>query len=130
MLRLSGHAIAQSGLFEIAASLGADVPFFLEGGRAFGTSRGDEATAAILARTPGPIFTAGDNAYESGTLGQYESCYGPSWGQFKAQTRPAPGNHEYDLSPNAAPYFAYFGAKAGAANATITRVCFGAAMKQ
>src|SRR5439155_3093313 len=58
------------------------------------TSRGDEATAAILARTPGTNFTAGDNAYESWTGGQYGCCYGPAWGQFKERTRPAIGNHE------------------------------------
>jgi len=76
------------------------------------TSRGDEATAAILARTPGTIFTAADNAYESGTAGQYESCYRPSWGQFKERTRPAIGNHEY-VTPNGAGYFEYFGGAAG-----------------
>jgi len=76
------------------------------------TSRGDEATAAILAQVPGTIFTAGDNAYESGTVGQYQSCYDPSWGRFKDRTKPAVGNHEY-LTPAAAGYFAYFGAAAG-----------------
>jgi hypothetical protein len=76
------------------------------------TSRGDEATAAILAHVPGTIFAAGDNAYESGTAGQYQSCYDPSWGRFKDRTRPAVGNHEY-LTPGAAGYFAYFGEAAG-----------------
>lgn len=42
LLRLTGKQIAMERLIEIAAGLGADVPFFLFGGRALGTSRGDE----------------------------------------------------------------------------------------
>jgi 4-diphosphocytidyl-2-C-methyl-D-erythritol kinase len=42
LLRLTGRPIAPGRLLEIAAGLGADVPFFLFGGRALGTSRGDE----------------------------------------------------------------------------------------
>jgi hypothetical protein len=77
------------------------------------TSRGDEATAAILRQVEGTVFTAGDNAYDAGSIGQFESCYGPSWGPFRARTRPAIGNHEY-ATPGAAGYFEYFGAAAGA----------------
>jgi len=42
LLRLTGRKIAPERLLKIAASLGADVPFFLFGGRALGTNRGDE----------------------------------------------------------------------------------------
>jgi 4-diphosphocytidyl-2-C-methyl-D-erythritol kinase len=42
LLRLTGKRIPLSKLIEIAAGLGADVPFFLFGGRALGVSRGDE----------------------------------------------------------------------------------------
>ena len=42
VLRLTRAALAPERLLEIAAGLGADVPFFLFGGRALGTSRGDE----------------------------------------------------------------------------------------
>jgi 4-diphosphocytidyl-2-C-methyl-D-erythritol kinase len=42
LLRLTRQRIAPERLLEIAAGLGADVPFFLFGGRALGTSRGDE----------------------------------------------------------------------------------------
>src|SRR5688572_17038113 len=74
---------------------------------------GDEATALLLDAIPdGTVFTTGDNAYEQGTEAQYTNCYHPNWGRHKARTRPAPGNHEYD-SPNAAGYYAYFGAAAG-----------------
>ena len=41
-LRLAGRKLPTARLMEIAASLGADVPFFLLGGRALGVSRGDE----------------------------------------------------------------------------------------
>jgi 4-diphosphocytidyl-2-C-methyl-D-erythritol kinase len=41
-LPFTGKKIPQARLMEIAASLGADVPFFLNGGRALGVSRGDE----------------------------------------------------------------------------------------
>jgi 4-diphosphocytidyl-2-C-methyl-D-erythritol kinase len=41
-LRLTGKKIRQARLLEIAGSLGADVPFFLLGGRALGANKGDE----------------------------------------------------------------------------------------
>jgi 4-diphosphocytidyl-2-C-methyl-D-erythritol kinase len=41
-LRLNGKKLAPARVIEIAASLGADVPFFLFGGRALGVNRGDE----------------------------------------------------------------------------------------
>ena len=72
----------------------------------------DDATAALVEGIAGTVFTAGDNAYESGTVEQYRDCYGPSWGRFKDRTRPVPGNHEYQ-TPGAAGYFEYFGAAAG-----------------
>jgi 4-diphosphocytidyl-2-C-methyl-D-erythritol kinase len=41
-LQLHGKKLPPTRLIEIAASLGADVPFFLFGGRALGVNRGDE----------------------------------------------------------------------------------------
>lgn len=41
-LRLLKKRLSRERLFAIAASLGADVPFFLEGGRATGIGKGDE----------------------------------------------------------------------------------------
>jgi hypothetical protein len=75
-------------------------------------SRGDEATAALVAARQGTVATLGDNAYENGTPSEFARCYGPSWGRFKDRTRPAVGNHEYN-TPGAAGYFSYFGAAAG-----------------
>jgi hypothetical protein len=77
-------------------------------------SQGDEATSALVDGLPGTIILAGDIAYESGTVKDFTDCYDPSWGRHRARTRPAPGNHEYD-TPNAAPYYAYFGTNAGPA---------------
>jgi hypothetical protein len=77
-------------------------------------STGTEATAKLLDRTPGTILALGDNVYPTGTAEQFANCYGPTWGRHRDRTRPAPGNHEYDVS-GAAPYYAYFGAGAGPA---------------
>lgn len=75
-------------------------------------SKGDEATAALLDRIPGTVFTAGDNVYPNGTLDRYRRCYGPSWGRHRARTYPAAGNHDYRVNRGAA-YYDYFGARAG-----------------
>jgi acid phosphatase type 7 len=72
-----------------------------------------EATAKILDRVSGTVFTAGDNAYMAGTMEDYQRCYGPTWGRHLARTRPVPGNHEYEHGSGGAAYFAYFGANAG-----------------
>lgn len=73
---------------------------------------GAVATARLLDRIPGTVFTVGDHAYPSGTARQFQDCYEPSWGRHKARTRPAPGNHDY-LTANGKPYFDYFGDSAG-----------------
>ena len=77
-------------------------------------SSADQATGDLIEAIPGTVFTTGDNAYPDGTAQQFADCYGPAWGGFKARTRPAPGNHDYNSS-GAGPYFAYFGANAGQA---------------
>lgn len=75
-------------------------------------SAGPEATALLLDRQPGTVFTLGDNAYPSGREEDFRDCYAPSWGRHRSRTKPVPGNHEYE-TPGAAPYFAYFGSGAG-----------------
>lgn len=74
----------------------------------------DEATAALLDGIPGTVFTAGDNAYGSGTAEQFADCYGPSWGRHLDRTLPSAGNHDH-LTKDLAGYFGYFGSRAGAA---------------
>lgn len=56
---------------------------------------------------PTRVLTLGDNAYEDGTASDYATKYDPNWGQEKARTSPAPGNHDYHLS-GAPGYFDYF----------------------
>jgi len=75
---------------------------------------GAQATAKLIEGIPGTVFAAGDLVYENGTVAEFRNCYDPTWGQFRDRTKPALGNHEYG-SPGAAPYFAYWGAAAGAA---------------
>ena len=75
-------------------------------------SGGDEITADLLDDIAGTVFTLGDNAYPKGTATQFANCYDPSWGRHRDRTRPSPGNHDY-ATPGAAPYYAYFGTRAG-----------------
>lgn len=72
----------------------------------------DSATAALVAETPGTVFTLGDDAYPDGSTSNFATCFDPTWGVVKGRTRPVVGNHEYN-STGAAPYYAYFGAAAG-----------------
>jgi hypothetical protein len=79
-------------------------------------SAATKATAQLVTSTdPTVALTLGDNQYPAGSLADFQTGYGPTWGAFKSTTRPAPGNHEYDASPTAAGYFAYFGSRAPAA---------------
>lgn len=91
-------------------------------------TRADEATARIvdsLLTAPGAlivqsfVFTLGDNAYPSGSGGAnnyFRRCFAPSWGTVRIINliHPAPGNHDYDTG-SGAPYFDYFGDRAGPA---------------
>jgi hypothetical protein len=74
--------------------------------------RGAAATAKLIEDTPGTVFALGDLVYDARTLLDFQNCYGPTWGKFKARTHPALGNHEY-IEPTAGAYFAYWGTQAG-----------------
>lgn len=74
-------------------------------------SDGDEATAALLDDIAGTIFTAGDNAYDDGTVEDFRACYDPSWGRHRDRTWPAAGNHDWHTE-DLAGYRDYFGAAA------------------
>jgi len=77
-------------------------------------SSGDEATAKLLDNISGTVLALGDLAYPDGTASNFSKCYHPSWGRHRSRTRPTPGNHEYHSS-GAAPYYSYFGSRAGPA---------------
>ncbi len=69
-LKLAGKRVAAARLAEIASSLGADVPFFLRGGRALGIGRGDEiyplpdiARRSVLVISPHDIAVPTKDAY-------------------------------------------------------------------
>src|SRR2546427_9019101 len=76
----------------------------------------DEATADVVkhrvaADPTTTVAMLGDGAYPVGDLSTYNQCYDPSWGAFKANTKPAPGNHDFAASTDrkSAPgYFGYF----------------------
>ena len=89
------------------------------------TSTGDEATAQLVdsvlkadsaAGVENHVFTLGDNVYPRGSARDFERCFTPSWGdptrRIMKWIRPSPGNHEHDTDW-AAPYYRYFGARAG-----------------
>jgi 4-diphosphocytidyl-2-C-methyl-D-erythritol kinase len=69
-LRLTGKKLPPSDLLQIAASLGADVPFFLYGGTALGIGRGEEiyplpdvSPFALLVVSPRDIHVPTPDAY-------------------------------------------------------------------
>jgi len=64
----------------------------------------------LLAETHGTGFTLGDNSNDSGTRDQYD-CFARTWGPFKGNLMPSPGNHDYETTPPF--YYDYFGAAAG-----------------
>jgi 4-diphosphocytidyl-2-C-methyl-D-erythritol kinase len=71
LLRLTGKRLEAARLLEIASGLGADVPFFLQGGRALGIGRGDEiyplpdfARRQVLVISPRDIAVPTKDAYQ------------------------------------------------------------------
>jgi hypothetical protein len=62
------------------------------------------------------VATLGDNAYPTGSAGDFAQCFGSTWGDtaklIMRSIRPAAGNHEH-LSNGASPYYEYFGSRAG-----------------
>ena len=78
---------------------------------------GAPATARLLQKEPAAtVAMLGDGAYDlsrastGSDAAAYHTCYDPTWGQadIKARTRPAPGDNEYEGSPQAADYYSYF----------------------
>ena len=88
-------------------------------------TEGDEQTAHLVdsvlkadsvAKVTDAVFTLGDNAYPDGSASNFALCWAASWGDSSKRImkliHPAPGNHEHQ-SVGAAPYYQYFGKKAG-----------------
>jgi len=58
------------------------------------------------------FLALGDLQYENGALASFETAYDASYGRLKAETKPVPGNHEYNTA-GATGYYTYFGTTAG-----------------
>ena len=98
--------ILAAGVFSALALVAPPPTLVAAGDIASCSSTGDEATAALVARTPGTVAVLGDAVYERGTAEEFRSCY--SWRRFRGRTRAALGNHEYGTG-TAAAAIAYFG---------------------
>ena len=96
---------AATGFSALALLAPAPATLVAAGDIASCNSKGDEATAALVAGIPGTVAVLGDAVYERGTTAEFRDCY--SWRRFRARTRAALGNHEYN-TPGAAPARAYF----------------------
>ena len=88
-------------------------------------SGGDELTAHLVdsllvadsvADVEDVVATLGDNAYPNATDADFARCFRPSWGdsakRIMQRIRPSPGNHEHYVE-KAAPYYRFFGRRAG-----------------
>ncbi len=73
-----------------------------------------EATARLLDRIPGTVFTLGDNVQDQGTAEEFSKCFDPTWGRHRSRMLPTVGNHDWN-GGTGRPYFAYFGPSAGPA---------------
>jgi hypothetical protein len=70
-------------------------------------SSAPEQTARLLDGIGGKIFAAGDLAYPSGSVDDFQKCYDSAWGRHIPRTYPVPGNHEYQ-QPGATPFYDQF----------------------
>ena len=112
---VSGRSGAVSAATAACSSSGGTDPVITAAGDICSSSTDCTATSdLVLSLNPTRALTLGDNAYDDGTLSQFNSEYDPNWGRFKSITSPSPGNHEYHVA-GAADYFSYFGSQAPAA---------------
>ncbi len=101
-LRLTKKKLPLARLMEIAASLGADVPFFLLGGRAVGVNKGDEIYPLadipklhLLVVSPRKIHVPTPDAYrwlKSKAIGLTKPAVNPKLWEFCALCWSAQGN--------------------------------------
>jgi 3',5'-cyclic AMP phosphodiesterase CpdA len=67
-----------------------------------------ETLAVVEALAPDLVLPLGDNQYETGSQNEYAEAYNLSWGRLRANSRPVPGNHEYQEDFTARGYFDFF----------------------
>jgi Ca2+-binding RTX toxin-like protein len=102
------------GLSSAAPSTAAADPVIAAAGDSCGDATSCAPTASVIdGINPDALLTLGDNAYEDGTLAEYNAYYKPNWGRHDAKVYPSPGNHDFHTA-NAQGYRDYFGARAPA----------------
>jgi hypothetical protein len=106
-----GSSVTAGPIWTFKTADGPDPVLLGAGDVAMCDSSGDEATGAIVDGIDGTVFTAGDNVYVNGTAQEFNDCYDPSWGSFKARTRPTAGNHDWNTG-NLNGYNGYYGSNA------------------
>ncbi|CAA9285214.1 MAG: hypothetical protein AVDCRST_MAG26-3676 [uncultured Chloroflexia bacterium] len=92
----------------------------------------------IIANAPQAVLALGDLQYECGQLANFGAAFQSSWGRFKSNIYPVPGNREYNVEGDeaacprsepfpsgAAGYFTYFGAQAAPREDGCTVNCKG-----
>jgi acid phosphatase type 7 len=90
-----------------------------------------QATANLLAAgNYDAVVPVGDLQYECGQPAAYTAVYDPSWGQFKAKTRPVHGDHEYTgpngcNTPGSSGYYDYFDGAASPNQPNCVSACQG-----
>jgi hypothetical protein len=108
----------------IGAAPGADAVFAGAGDIARCPGDPTIATARLLDRIGGAVFTLGDNVYPKSTTELLEPCFGPTWGRHRSRMLATPGIHAW-ADAAGAPYFSYFGPAAGAGNGGYYSVTLG-----
>jgi hypothetical protein len=77
-----------------------------------GCNSGATATANLLSRYPSStLLLFNGDATDTGAYSEFTNCFDTTFGKYKAEIRPEPGNHEYGTS-GASGYFGYYGAQA------------------
>ena len=126
----ASHTTVLMAAGDIACAPGADVT------RA--TCQQQATSDLIIANAPQAVLALGDLQYECGQLANFRTAFEASWGRFKSNIYPVPGNREYNLEGDepacsssepfpsgATGYFTYFGAQAAPREGGCTANCRG-----
>ena len=104
-----GSTVATSVQTAVVSAASTVDPTLVAAGDLCGSPTDCGPTANLIGSiNPTVAITLGDNAYTTGSASDYAANYDPNWGKYKAITKPAPGNHEYDYGNQQTGYFAYF----------------------
>ncbi len=91
---------------------GGDPVVLATGDSRTGCTSGATATANLLSRYPSAtLLLFNGDATDTGAYSEFTNCFDTTYGQYKAQLRPVPGNHEYDTSGGSG-YYTYYGTQA------------------